>query len=408
MRTPGLFGDTALFTRVLGLAALLILAVVLAHRLASRFGGWAAVVRRLRSETALTVAAYVTPVRRWLRYRSQRRLLGAVLRRPDVWQDAERAIRHAYRTTAGRPGPGGHPPAQPYGALIEEDRVGVLVLGRDVPAPPVPWTADEEDPRLWWLSRPDAATLAQEQPGAPTVLLVGLGLADRRIALLDLAQGPARVSVDGDPRTATVLLQALAAQLDRRLPAGSVLVTEGVHPRYRGATAELASAVLTRREPGPRWAVCATDPSVDPPPDSNARLLVRGPGRGRVRMLTVDGAGWLTVHGTPLSVAVTALPAALARVLPHVPPYTPPAGPLEPVGEWRDTALGRSALHDPGSGSGSETLAGADTMHLAGLGVSAAAGTVPTDLLAATPQEAAARRANAAYSVSAGRGATDR
>jgi len=59
----------AAVTLVLGLLGGAVLLVVVANRLARRAGGWYVVRRRLGREARVTVAAFVNPVRRWLRYR---------------------------------------------------------------------------------------------------------------------------------------------------------------------------------------------------------------------------------------------------------------------------------------------------------------------------------------------------
>ncbi|MFJ1596192.1 hypothetical protein [Streptomyces sp. NPDC088261] len=327
----------------LGLAGILVLVVTFTLWLVRRAGGPRAVWRRAAREVRLTGRAFSEPVRAQLRYRRRVRLLGRLLRDRAGWADAERAVLLAARL---------HPGFAPYGALLGPDLVGVLVTGRTdnsavgtggsggVPALPEPWVADDAEPRLWWIARSDVA--AAEDPDAGAVgepvrvdgvldpapsaspasppLLCCVGTDGRRAVLLDLHASPATVAVLGVPRTARAVVQSLAAQLDARLPAGSVEVASGVHPRYAGRTgAEVLAA------PAGTYVVCAEPPRT-PVPDG-VRLLCLGVGRGRALLLEAFHDG-LEVHGAAPSLRVDALPLARAvvRALPALPPYDDAAG----------------------------------------------------------------------------------
>ncbi|MFD3455406.1 hypothetical protein ACFWVC_24940 [Streptomyces sp. NPDC058691] len=312
-------------TAWLGLAGAVILVVTVTHWLVRRGGGWKALFRRTRREVRLTVLAFTVPVRTEVRYRRRLRLLLRLLKDPALWADAERAMTRAAAVD---------PAARPYGVLAGPDLVGVLVAagaaqGSAVPVPPEPWAADAADPRLWWIARadvaepksPESAENAQDTVAA-VPLLVCAGTDGRNAVLLDLYTGPPAVSVHGAPRASRAVLQALAAQLEVRLPAGSVAVAAGVHPRHAGRPA--AEIV---EQPGIAFAVCAEP--VDRPLPDGVRLLTLGAARGRVRLLAAARDGMLTVHGAPAVGRIDALPLsrAVVKALHDLPPHPASAGP---------------------------------------------------------------------------------
>ncbi|MFI1382789.1 hypothetical protein [Embleya sp. NPDC020886] len=296
-------------TTLLGYAGILILVYALAHWAAMRRGGWRFVRRRLRRELALTVSAFAEPVTAFSRYRRRRRLLVRALREPNTWVDAEHALQLAARVAAG---------ARPYGALVERDVVGVLVsCGPDLPVPAEPWAVDELDPRLWWIARTDL-----EVGSGPAPLLVAVGTRQEAVVFLDLLTGPRVLAVSGERRGARATVQALAAQLDARLPAGAVTVAVGIHPRHAGpSTAEAftraTTAAASRRHP--QVVVCADTPDV--PAASPVSVLTLGRPRGHARLLAVSPTGALLVHGTPLRVDARPLPRSVAATVWQLPPW---------------------------------------------------------------------------------------
>ncbi|MEW2521100.1 hypothetical protein [Actinacidiphila alni] len=318
----------------LGLLGLVVAALVIANRSVRRIGGWRVVRRRLRRESRLTANAFTAPLRGWIRYRRQLRLLGRLLDDPGVWRTGERALRAAYAAAPGR--------CRPYGVLVgdgaDDGLVGVLVAGRDVPEPPPPWIADDRDPRVWWSAyeewhdlRPTAGLGWEEaeESAAPPVLIAAVGVDGGRAVFLDLAAGAPVTSLDGDERVARPLVQALAAQLDRRLPPGAVTVADGVHPRYAGPSAAQAlrdAADWSAGHDEPAFVVCAA-PLPDTAAGDGPRVLAYGRTHGRARLLTVDRDGLLAVHGTPLRVRATSLPRAVAAAIDSLPPYAPPPQP---------------------------------------------------------------------------------
>ncbi len=369
---------------LLGLAAVLVLAGVLAQLGARRAGGWRVVRRGLRREAAMTAAAFAAPVRSQLRYRRQLRLLRGLLSDPIGWADAERAMLDAARV----------PGVQPYAALLGQVEVGVLVAARSgpVPQPPEPWTVDEADPRLWWTDRADAAGAATS--GRPAPLLAALGTDGRHAVLFDLASGPVVTEVGGERGTARAVLQAVAAQLDTRLPAGAVTVAAGVHPRHPGPdpAEALRTAQRTAAGGGPAFAVCAEAPA-EARPGRGARLLVLAGARGSARLLTAERDG-LRVHGTALRIDAGALARATARSLRLLPPYpaldTGPADETdlaEPeFGADGPGAVARPAPAPPGRPDNAEPLPGRSAL------AAAPARREPPALPEAAPPAAPARR----------------
>jgi hypothetical protein len=295
--------------QLFGWLGITILVMALAHWAALRRGGWRFVRRRLRRELALTGAAFAQPVTASVRFRRRRRLLVRLLRERAVWDDAERASLLAGAVSER---------VRPFGVLVERDVVGVLVsCGPEVPVPGEPWAVDEVDPRLWWIGRDGLGAVEGTAP-----LLVAVGTEGEAVVFLDLLAGPRVVAVSGEQRGAGSTLQALAAQVDARLPVGAVTVADGVHPRFAGPAPQDAFARARAAAPSRRYpqvVVCATAPEV--PVCSPVSVLTLGRVRGTARLLTVDEAGTLTVHGTPIRADCRPLARAVAATLRQLPPW---------------------------------------------------------------------------------------
>lgn len=292
------------WNRLIGLIGVLILVVVLTHWIVRRAGGWGALRRRVVREVTTAARAFATPVRTELRHRRGLRVLGRLLRDAAGWTDAETALRRA-----AAEGPG----ARPYAALLGTDVVGVYVAhGHGEGALPRPWARDAAEPRLWWIRRADLGRAPETGRGRAPVL-VCLGRADADAVLLDLTAVPPAVSFTGERRTARAVLQAVAAQLDVRLPAGHVVVGAGVHPRHAGPV-----DVFDR--PGVRYAVSAEAPERDRP--AGLRLLTLGVAHHSTLILEADRDGDLRLHGGPPALTIDALPLArvVARLLRSLPP----------------------------------------------------------------------------------------
>lgn len=297
---------------LIGLGGLLLLLAVLAHLAVRRGGGWRAARRRARREVAATAAAFAAPVRAQLRFRRDVRLILRLLGGRAGWADAERALLNA----------GLVPDVRPYAALLGPALVGVLVAcgPGTPPQPPEPWTVDDADPRLWWIAREDVAAAATGV-GRTAPLLAVLGTDGRHAVLLDLADGPAVLEFGGERGLARAVLQAVAAQLDTRLPVGAVTVADGVHPQHQGPDPAAALVTAERAAAGghPAFAVCAA--VVDEVrPAAGVRVLTLGGARGTARLLTADRDG-LRIRGSGLRVDAVALARATARILPSLPPH---------------------------------------------------------------------------------------
>ncbi|WP_159400437.1 hypothetical protein [Streptomyces sp. XY431] len=315
-------------TTLIGIGGVLVLLAVLAHLTARRAGGWRLFRRRLRRELAVTARAFAAPFAARHRYARQLRTVRRLLADRAGWADAERAVLGAGRVAGVRP----------YAVLLGAHTVGVLVScgpGRP-PVPPEPWVVDAADPRLWWSARDELRSTAAD--GGPAPLLALVGTDGPAAVLLDLATGPAVTEFGGDRVLAHAVLQAVAAQLDARLPVGAVVVADGVHARHAGpAPVEaLAAADRVAADGEPAFAVCPVAPAGFRPA-TGARLLVLGGARGSARLVTVDRDG-LRLRGTALRVEAVALARATARILRALPPY-PAFAPAE---------LDESDLVEPG------------------------------------------------------------
>ncbi|MFI6582960.1 hypothetical protein [Embleya sp. NPDC050493] len=308
-----------------GIAAAALVIFLIIRFIAMRFGGWKAAGRRLWREVALTAYAFTAPARAWLRYRRSLRVLAERLGASATWRDAERALVAAKFAAA---------PGRPYAAVVGDTTVTVLFAAADMPPPRGLWQAVPDDPWAWTAARAELPSVTPDAEGTRPVV-VALGERDLDCVFLDLVVGPPMVCVQGDPRSGPALFQAVAAQLDARLPGGRVVVADGVHrdvpgppvrDAYRTAGAEparlgLPTFLVTPELPDPLPPELAEPQGAAP----SLRVLLGGPGRGHVRALLTDVHGRVAVPGTPLVVASNALGAALARVLPTIPPVLPPA-----------------------------------------------------------------------------------
>ncbi|MFC8567716.1 hypothetical protein ACFUIW_18355 [Streptomyces sp. NPDC057245] len=321
--------------RVLGLLALALIVFLVLRHLAMRQGGWGAAARRVRRELAISAHAFAAPVRSWARYRRTRSLLVRGLRRQTTWRDAERAVAAAREAAAPFGG-------IPYAVLVDDETVTVLLAGRDLPQADeaVPgtcwWTAPGDPPNHWTAARPDLPAVVPV-PDLPHPVLVAVGARDGSCAFLDVAAGRRILTVQGDPRCVPALHQAIAAQLAARLPAGLVVVAEGVHHQYAGS--EIRTAYRTAREMPTRHGIAPVlvaaelpdplPPELTGPPESapGPQIVLRGTGRGQRRTLTTDRHGRIALLGTPLVLEGNALSRAVARVLPDLPPVLPPVPP---------------------------------------------------------------------------------
>ncbi|MFD5318717.1 hypothetical protein [Streptomyces sp. NPDC127098] len=325
--------------RVLGVIAVLLVIFLIIRYLAMRQGGWAKAWRRLRREFAVTGHAFAAPFRAWLRHRRSFRVLVRGLRATATWRDAERAVAAA-RAAGGRA----------YGALVDGDTVTVLVAGESgnvsLPDDQRWWLAGDDADDHWSVARADLPPVVPD-PDQVHPVLVAVGEVGGRSAFLDLAVGPPMITVEGDRRSAVALHQAVAAQLDVRLPEGLVVVAEGVHRGFAGMPVRAAHRAAREQRPKLGLSpVLVTAELPDPvpaelsePPEEfpALRLLLLGEGRGHLRTLLTDRHGQISVAGTPLLTTGNALSRAVAKVLSAIPPVLPPAPPAGDAAETTRT-----------------------------------------------------------------------
>ncbi|HET6987603.1 MAG TPA: hypothetical protein VFI00_13350 [Kribbella sp.] len=291
---------------LIGYAGLALLLIILINLLVRRLGGWRRLFGWISREAKRTARAFAEPVAARRRYRRRLRLLTQVLRDREGWDEAERAIIAAAGISPGM---------APYAVALAKQRIGVLLAGASDLEPPEPWSADPQDPRLWWIDRAELP----ESPSAretPLLLCLGTDNGGATVIMLDLLSGPRTLSVYGVDRTARAVVQAIAAQLDVRLPVGAVEVAEGIHARHDGMPLEEAARRLGA------WFVVGAGPLPAPLPGGR-RMLSLGVARGSSRLLEAlpdqslrlhGGASWLRIDPLPLARAV-------ARTIRSLPPH---------------------------------------------------------------------------------------
>ncbi|MBB0232262.1 hypothetical protein, partial [Streptomyces calidiresistens] len=327
--------------RICGVLGTLLVLFLMVRAIAMRMGGWSAARARVSRELAVTRHAFAAPVRNWYRHRRDLRYLTRALRSPLTWRDAERAMA-AVRPLCE--------PGRPWAVTVTRDLVLVRLAGPtdSMPAPAAPWEPgiDEEGedvPGLWMIPREDLPMVPTDEAAReyrPVLVAVGRdGGAGGTggCAFLDAGGGPPVIGLEGDVRNRAVLLRTLAAQMEARLPAGLVTVSEGVHPRYPGMPVRDAHRIVRDTEPQRGYGPVLVAPHApDPLPAEFAepvrrpdapRFLLGSPGRGHVRLLLIDRHGQLVVTGTPLLTAAGALARAVARALRDIPPVLPPMPP---------------------------------------------------------------------------------
>ncbi|MEV8379138.1 hypothetical protein AB0P21_40755 [Kribbella sp. NPDC056861] len=288
----------------MGVAGLAILAFVLLHLLVRRFGGWVRLYRRIKREVLLVIRSWTRPLTAAIRYRRRLRLLTQALRDPATWTVVGKAFDLAARHDTD---------LVPYCAVASGKQIGILLAGPiGDGVVPEPWRQDPIDQRLWWIDRRElidpqtAGPTAPAREEAPLLVCLGLDSTGKYVVMVDLLAGPPAVSVYGAPKASQGVVQAIAAQLDVRLPVGAVEVASGVHDHYPGLL--LSEAV---RRPGAWIAIGAED--LEHPLPRSVRLISLGVTRGRGTLLEVrrDGslrwhgaADWLEIDHLPLSRAV--------------------------------------------------------------------------------------------------------
>ncbi|MBZ3904217.1 hypothetical protein [Streptomyces griseiscabiei] len=321
--------DSLLTVLIVGVVVLLLLFLLLRHLVRKR-GGWRRFRRRLGRELTLTRRAFGEPLRGYRRHRRGVRALARHLSDPRGGLLVRRLLDAAATALADAPG------AVPHAVRTEAGLAAVQIAARPLPEPPAPWEpADEPGPQRWELPLAEADGLPQGRPrtGARIrPLPVAVGMADDACVHLDLTAGPRLITVEGDTAARTRLLQALAAQLDRPGSGASVMVTDGVHPQYRGERLDAVLRELEETEEGPEGAgefdesgraattvvVCAA-----PGSDQARRLgalaasgavvcLIDGRVAGHSWALRVDGRGRVVAPELELDVDSSPLGGAVA------------------------------------------------------------------------------------------------
>jgi hypothetical protein len=234
-----------------GAVALLEILILLffAARWYGRRYGWRSSTRRLRRFFRATVADLARPLLQLYRFSRDVRLIGAFLADPAV-PDSVRAVEDQVSDTLQE-----HPDTWTYAAYLSRTAVEVALAG---PAPGPPGYAGLVDGR-WVLPLPaltapppDSAAGPWSTDSAPTSAggHVALGMDGDRLLLLDLDRAPGVLTLSGDERTTFSLLCAVAAQVGTGMldtDGVEVIVTAGVHARFRGPAVVNALAALAER-----------------------------------------------------------------------------------------------------------------------------------------------------------------
>ncbi|MGW6196255.1 hypothetical protein ACWF0M_08915 [Kribbella sp. NPDC055110] len=290
----------------LGYAGLVLLFLVLLNLLVRRLGGWQKLIGWIGRQIKQTVRAFAEPIAARRRYRRRLRLLIQALRDSEGWAEAERAMIAAAGISPG---------VAPYAVALAKRRIGVLVAAASDLEPPEPWSADARDSRLWWIDRSELPETGSVRE-MPLLVCIGTDSTGGYVLMLDLLSGPRTLSVYGVDRTARAVVQAMAAQLDVRLPVGAIEVAEGIHPRHDGMPLEEAARRLGA------WFVVGAGPLAGPL-QAGRRMLSLGVARGSSRLLEAlpdqtlrlhGGATWLRIDPLPLAKAV-------ARSIRRLPPH---------------------------------------------------------------------------------------
>ncbi|MFF0338787.1 hypothetical protein [Kribbella sp. NPDC004875] len=300
------FGGGGGVRGVLGYIGVALLVVILVNLLVRRLGGWKKLFRFVGRETKRTVRAFTEPIRARRRYKRRLRLLTSVLRDRERWADAEQAIVAAAAVSPGM---------APYAVALAKERIGVLLAGASDLEPPAPWAADPQDPRLWWIARTDVPETGSVRE-LPLLVCAGIDTGGTTVILLDLLAGPRILSVYGVDRTARAVVQAIAAQLDVRLPVGAIEVADGIHPRHDGLPLEEAARRLGA------WFVVGAGPLPGPLP-AGRRMVALGVARGSSRLLEALPDQTLRLHGAAPWLRIDPLPLAkaVARSIRRLPPH---------------------------------------------------------------------------------------
>ncbi|TDD47125.1 hypothetical protein E1263_35230 [Kribbella antibiotica] len=328
----------------LGYVGVGLLVIILVNLLVRKLGGWKRLGRWIKRETKRTVHAFVEPIAARRRYRRRLRLLTQVLRDHTAWTAAEQVIVAADNLAPG---------SAPYAVALTKKRVGVLVAGPEADdSLPAPWQHDDQDPRLWWIDRDHLPESTGRQTETPLLVCLGTDNGGTAVLMIDILSGPRTLSVYGVDRIARPVVQAIAAQLDVRLPVGAIEVADGIHSRHDGLP--FAEALVRLGA----WFVVGAEPLQQPLPVGR-RLLTLGPSRGSCRLIEALPDHTLRLHGAAEWLRIDPLPLAraVARSIRRLPPHdfgtetnTLAAGPLDDLDDLSlpDGPIGVSAAGGAG------------------------------------------------------------
>lgn len=246
----------------------LVLLIVGVVRLLRRLGGPRRAFLRLGQNAVLTARSFVEPAREYARYRRRARALATRLGDPAGRQLPARALADADTALHGG--------SYPVAASVARRGTGVevVVCGRDPGDPPSGWRTGSRPTRR---RNREPEALPPAPSGAERLLLTVGAAQGGESVVADWARGPAVLSVEGTPRAARRVHQALVAQL--ALHDCPVRVAAGVHPRFPG---ERLRELAERPEPGSVIACWG-------PSDAEAEALVRAVEEHGVRVLTGGG-----------------------------------------------------------------------------------------------------------------------
>ncbi|WP_424639244.1 hypothetical protein [Embleya sp. AB8] len=336
----------------LALLELLVLVVVLLRVLARRAGP-RGLIRGFWQQVVATGRAFAAPFRAWRRDRRGVATLARHLGAPETFEVATRALAAA-RAAGGRP----------WAVVLAADRrsVSVRLAAAKAPEAAEPWSAAPGEPLTW-----SAAVGGLAAPEEYSALPVVVGLLGSDVVLLDLSAIPPVLAVTGDRAAGTDLGHALAAQLARRLPAGTVGVAGGVHPGFAGRpVGELCA------DPPVRVLVCAQPaPELEYEMAEFARrpdrwALVLGDVRGRRLALRPNTFGVLHEEDGLGPVETAGLARAVARVVRSGWPPEGTAGPAAGAGV-RSAGTGASARSsEPANPAGNVPALGPGARHGSG------------------------------------------
>jgi hypothetical protein len=242
------------------------------------------------------------------------RKLDKALADPQTWNTLDAAVQWA-----------GDGPAWPYVVILGPDTVSVRLAGRIATEPPEPWSAGDGG----WTVRRDAlakAVLPEQRARAySSAAYAALGSRGQDIVFLDLGLMPGVLTVQGDRKAATELVNSLMTQM---LAVGTHLMRTDLNEVLddRAATDGSALTFLVCADPDAETAVRLHKAASLWP---WLRVVVLGETQGSRWSLAVDADGVVRAPALGLSAAGSGLP----QSIPPRPQATPAAPAIRPEPE---------------------------------------------------------------------------